>query len=314
MFKKNNQKFELVEVQQEESGIHNNVTHGEEYPIHELSKTGDVFVNVNDLKIATAICYPTGVRWVDQNVPPKILAKNTDFSAKPVLNEDFSYKNVLHADLFWETANPGKSRVNPGNKCLEFDLIANGKNNSFAFDLGKIISDKEWTLRFKVDLQNFSNPSGAQIQRCYFGVSSSDQNGIANSNQHFIGLIVQTDTHGVDDYRYAAIAVNNASLNNNPDGFFKYRPITGPIIIEIKRNSKEYTVSLISAVGYPSPIESLTTKCPESLTNLRYICGKNQTDLYAESTLKGVIEAVEFYNGATNNDLETSPRIKIGER
>lgn len=312
-------KTTLEQQKESESTSRIPITCADEYPKHEKSRTGDIFVNESDLRTAIAVSYPqVGVRWVDSFDPAKILARNTSFAENPVLDEDFHYKNDKHSKLFWESADQN-SYVNIKDHNLVFRLDDAG-NHSFVFDLGKPVPEP-WGLKFKLNILQLNPPSNGMF-RCFFGLSSKDQNTPANVQQDFLGLelrlaivekYIDKKAHVTSDrgfyynvpalertqqYQLAAMDAANETLNKNASVFFSHVLASEALLVEIVRlNEKHYKIDLYSESGVL--IESKSIECAVPPRNLRYICGKNQTDTRKGGSISGTISNVKFYNGVT---------------
>ncbi|WP_100182266.1 hypothetical protein [Candidatus Nitrosotenuis aquarius] len=292
----------------------------DEFPTHERSKTGDIFVIESNLKTAIAVCYPkVGVRWVDSFDSTKVLGRNTSFAENPVLHEDFRYKNELHSKLFWESVDEN-SYVNIPARNLVFRLD-DAENHSFAFDLGKPISES-WGLRFNLNIAQLNLPSEG-ISRFFFGLSSKNQNISSNEPQSFIGLelqlaIVETyveqkalvkDSRGsfynvpklsrTTKCQFGALDVSDATLNKDSSMYFSHPLKQEHILVEIIQiKERNYLINLRTESG--ELIESKSVECTMPPRNLRYICAKNLINVRKGGHVSGAISNVMFYDGVTD--------------
>lgn len=303
-----------------EESITSKIICADEYPTRNI-RTGDIFVNENNFKTAIAINYPkVGLRWIDSLNPSKIVARDTDFTKpNPIIDEDFSYKNNLHSKLFWESADEN-SHVDIADHSLSFKLDDAG-NHSFAFDFGKPISES-WGVWFKLNISQLIHPSSG-VFRCFFGLSSKDQNAPDNEHQDFIGLelrlaivesysdkkALMTSDKGffynvpalsrTPQSQLGALDVSNQTLSKQASAFFSHNLTKEALFVEIIRpDEKHYVINLYSEPGVL--LENKSVECSIPPRNLRYICGKNQTDTRKGGSINGTISDIKFYNVVTS--------------
>jgi hypothetical protein len=158
-------------------------------------------------------------------------------------------------------------------------------------------SNNSWVLRCKITINNYSLNTDGTGQEFSFGLS--DETTIPNDAKDAIVFRLRT---GSSTAQYQLIDVDGGSLSGGaPSQAFSRTLSAETIYVELIRTSTTtYKANIYSDSAYSILLESQSTTCPATITNLRYInfyCLEN--DGTSNGTLDGICDDIEFYNGVT---------------
>ncbi len=190
------------------------------------------------------------------------------------------------------------------NKRLDWSIPNSiNQDDAVSYDIGvSNISDNAWMLRFKIDINSFSQNTTANAKKLMIGISDADHATTADANQTAIGMQFMTVDNGTNVIR-SRDSENSTWLDGS--GTNLAHTLTQEILwCEIKRiSTTSYAVSLFSDSNYTDLIE-VQHEIMNAITGLRYIKIQiNTTGVAPDGTFTGWIDDLEFWNG-TNTVVE----------
>lgn len=187
------------------------------------------------------------------SLPPSIL-----------FEEDFTKCTTNQCDDTWSSTDIDNLNTNTTKNHLFWNVPQTGGTtllHQISFDLGSgTVPDTNWTLRFPVNLEFFSQGSSQNIQVLWVGLSDKDKDVDLTSSQDSIGFQIRAD--GLGSFYNAAYG-DNVGLNTNKIKFTDI-PESGSFVVEITRESAESASVTIGS-------ETLLLDISSSVDDLRYI-------------------------------------------
>lgn len=233
-------------------------------------------------------------------------------SKLPTFRDNFTiYADQAEADASWVSSDTAILRVNPTTDKLDFTIPSSIlKDDAIVHDLGEnFVSDRNWTLRFKLDITAFTGNTTTSGENIGIILSDSDETFGVPDNQNWIGLLL-TSAQQISD-RYALRGQLNSDVRRNDvKGDFIHTPIVETLYWEIKRISKtKIQGNVYSDEKFTDLIESVTNT-EDNITGLRYLKVTYRSILVANTVLTGTVENIEFWNEGTQvifqDDFSTS--------
>ena len=214
-------------------------------------------------------------------------------SKLPTFRDDFSiYADQASADLAWVPEDVARSRVNTATDVLDLDIFRDNTNDAIVHDLGSTISDSNWVLRFKLQIDTLSLT--ALQTHGFFGLFDGDGVDGEETQQNSIGVALTALT-GTLTYRL--FTSENDFISQGVSTIFTHALAVETVYVEIKRNSKTtYEVNLYSDAKFTTLIESQQGICTVGTIDLRYIGMKNNMSMNAGSRILGSMDDVEFWD------------------
>src|SRR3990172_2938673 len=215
--------------------------------------------------------------------------------------DDFSsYATQGSADTAYPTTDITKVRVNITTDKIDWVEIQDNTDDTIYHDIGGVINDINWELRFKLDITTATFTSG---NNHYFviGISDNTSNWVnssdgivfwfrAGATNPFIRL-ASTDGAGITG------VPNNIQLATTTAVSIRYIKL-------IRISSTLAKLQIFSNASYSDLIEQAELTIPSGITNLRYIkIGTTQNTSDGLTMASGTIDEIEFYNGMPSRPL-----------
>ena len=224
----------------------------------------------------------------------------SEFGVSETFNDDFNIGDPDFTDSFvndnWTEDGSGDFTISGGVMNWETD---NTEDNHFSFRdiLGQTVNNTKWTLRFKLDVENFAQGGDATNQELYISLADTT-NTATESTQDAIGLRFVTD-NTLSEIRM--LHADGQDLQA-PTTLMTTNISATIWFVEIKRTSATgMTVNLFSDEDYTQLIETASTTISASITDLRYLRIQNRDGLDGtnDHTFDGTMDDVQFWNGST---------------
>jgi len=214
-------------------------------------------------------------------------AKTATWTMQPTFQDDFSSDNWTDSGT-----NP---QVTGGEMVWSVNSAVDA--NSY-YDLGSPISNNSWVLRCKITINNYTLNTDGTGQEFSFGLSNETT--IPTNSKDAIVFRLRT---GSSTAQYQLIDVDGGSLSGGAASQAFTRTLSAETIyVELIRTSTTtYKANIYSDSAYNVLLESQTTTCPSTITNLQYINFYSlENDGTSNGVLDGICDDIEFYNGVTS--------------
>lgn len=205
--------------------------------------------------------------------------------------DDFTVDNWLDQDST-------KIGVDTVAEVLDYEIVRDDTNDFSSVSVGGIVSDTQWTLRFKDVIVTATQ--GADTTPVTLLIALSSANSAANSEtaQDFIEL--------TGNLRAGAGSVyfirdgDGVNMNPSVDATFTHAVQVETVFIEINRlTATTYEVNIFSDATFTTLVEGKSGTVSSGTINLEFIKIGNldKANAGADSTLIGTIDDVEFFDG-----------------
>ena len=187
--------------------------------------------------------------------------------------------------------------VNTSTDVIDFEAAtASNIKAQTTYDLTST-SDTKWTLRCKLNVTTFTQPT-TEYHRFFIGLSSSTSN--LNTSEDAIGLKYELGESSLD--RLVAIDTNGSAIRATTGTNFTHTSAVETLYVEIIRQSATtFDVNLRTGSHSGTLVEAKTgVGCSSSTTGLRYIKIGSYSDNGGNGELSGTIDDVKFYNDITS--------------
>ena len=191
-----------------------------------------------------------------------------------ILDQNESFATVFFSDDFntddWDDTGTLNS-VNTSTEVLDFDGTR-GAKHATSYDLGSVLDDDEWSLRFKFVVDQSATSSGGTYL-VSIGIADEDHSvGGSSATHDAIYWNFQIGTN----LRHMYIADTEDSRIDIVDTEFSTKPTVGTYYLELNKTSATTSKATIySDSSYSTVVESETGSFASTLDGLRYIFVKN---------------------------------------
>lgn len=182
---------------------------------------------------------------------------------------------------------------------LNYNFVKDGTDDSATLDL-KVVSDRQWSLRFNLIVNTLTNPSSG-TSLGVIGISNKSTLG----GENFIGMMIIRNSAGVGSYR--ALSIRDGDILSGVDSsIFTTIPTTSDnYFIEIKRESvNSARMTIFSDSAYTVIVESKVFDISGGgapvdfrIKDLRYIKLQNIGGTVTNGSIAGTIDNLLFVNG-----------------
>jgi hypothetical protein len=213
-------------------------------------------------------------------------------------DDDFStYVLQADANVVWVPQDVANIGVNVSTDVLDFINKTDNTNDSISHDLGSVVSNSAFVLRFTLNLTTFGN-AGSGSSLIWFILSSSDGTVDSGTAQDSIGMSLQSTP---TEERLRSIFSDGVALTSGGGTIVNTAFPVATHYIEIRRTSTtSYTLTTFSDVDFVTPINTQVETIPSTVDTLRFIKILNEVATEANSDLiAGSIDNVQFWNGVT---------------
>ena len=97
-----------------------------------------------------------------------------------------TFTSDLSSSTGWTTSDSGAIAVDTSNEDISW-TVSRGSNDSISYDLGSVMSNTEWVLRFRTRWTTIGGQSATNQQ--WFGLSSANSSVDSQTAQYFIGFM-----------------------------------------------------------------------------------------------------------------------------
>ncbi len=201
-------------------------------------------------------------------------------------------------DNSFTTLDSGKNNISSGT--LDFNVVRDGSSDDLDIDLGSV-SDTEWVLRFKLDVDTVS-PTSQYVNIGSIGLASVSGTG----NTDFIGLSLAKSNDATYQHYHATDEENADGANYTTEQFSHGLQVETLYVEIIRSSATAYSIELFSDSGYTTSIESQSLTTTASTDGLQYFKVRNfNNGANVGGSIAGTIEDIKFYNGIS--DINTPP-------
>jgi len=213
------------------------------------------------------------------------------FLGTPTFQDDFS-----GADNWADQGT--RIAVNTGQDRIDYDTIRDGTLQATVNDRTSV-NDIKWTLRYKLDIQNWSQPSSENLA-LYGGIKNGDET-INTQGTNQDALIFETTYASGGAQLFRLRACNNQGFDGGTVSTFTLTPSASIFYIELVRVSAILgEATIYSDALYTIPLETQTVVMSAGTSSLRYIFFNNANDQTSVGGANdGFIDDVEFWDNIT---------------
>ena len=227
-----------------------------------------------------------------------------------------TFTSDLSSSTGWTTSDSGAIAVDTSNEDISW-TVSRGSNDSISYDLGSVMSNTEWVLRFRTRWTTIGGQSATNQQ--WFGLSSANSSVDSQTAQYFIGFMTSkflstTQFRSIESYNSGAVSANGdygSTPTRSANTWYYY---------EIKRTSATtFELSVSSTDAYTKDIigaQSITIT--SSLINLRYIKMFNENAGTGNDGTASETKDFQFNNNTTSITTttgDTKPtNVQVGSR
>jgi hypothetical protein len=209
-----------------------------------------------------------------------------------------TFTSDLSSSTGWTTSDSGAIAVDTSNEDISW-TVSRGSNDSISYDLGSVMSNTEWVLRFRTRWTTIGGQSATNQQ--WFGLSSANSSVDSQTAQYFIGFMTSkfsstTQFRSIESYNSGAVTASGdygSTPTRSANTWYYY---------EIKRTSATtFELSVSSTDEYTKDIigaQSITIT--SSLINLRYIKMFNENAGTGNDGTASETKDFQFNNNTTS--------------
>jgi len=229
----------------------------------------------------------------------KMVTQNSDGTADHVITghvDDLEFYNGVSTITDWTTTGTSVL-IDTGNKRIEASDSSDGTYNAIRTDLTSFpVSDTNWTLRFKIDIDNLVARTSTQAilyAGLYDNIGDDDQ----TQDAIVLMFVVGTGTPDV-----VIRVANNTDLQTGTSDFnFTDAPVAGQTrFYELKRTSATTVeASAYSDASYRNLIETVSGTISAGIVGTNFLAVKTANRVDATAVIEAFIDDLEFYNGVS---------------
>jgi hypothetical protein len=204
------------------------------------------------------------------------------------------YTSQVVADTAWPSTDVAQHRVNMIDDNLGIDIIYNSSNDAIGADIGSVINNSAWVLRFKLRFSQLTSSTNASF---WIGLSDSVASSAASVSQDFIGIHIVNKTATKE---YGGVSVNNSNLPTTSDVAQTYTFLvsTDYYVEIIRTSSTTYTVEVFTDSDFiTGSLGKLNGTTAANVNNLQYLVIKNNDAISESGQFTGNIDNISFWDG-----------------